>query len=1184
MKFVDTGDGIDDNGGSPQTVKKDYIYVTWGWNSNYTAPLNFEIAIFTGTDPTASSNYIVPIQKALPTDRALQVNVPIKTQLTGLNSAVRAIFGGTTPPSPWTSTVVNAVTSVPAVTPLGTAAGVTSAQGAANTANAVIAQQNSASYMTNSDKISFVAQWVAESNTQTTLDAQAVAAGVSHTAYDNAVSNVSTGLITAGAPANWASIWPDGTTSGPWTNVLLTLNSLWAAVATQRAALVNSISAAGAAAAQTAAIASAATASSSAIATALTTAATTAQGYATTAKNNAVSAINTAVGAVVPGAVDAATAVSGLQAIATAALAGGINLIPNANSELGPISGVGGLYVAASGVAYSGTYCRILLGNPYVGLSPIIPCVAGQQFTWSLMALCNAASDSAMSIYFSWRNAAGGEISTSGYKAMTLNSTNYTQWSTTLTVPAGAVGVVFAVTSGTSGVTYYLDNLLAYQVTAETQAAAAAAAAAQQVHTFASFAALPALPSSSYPAGFGPVLTLSDGSMYRVDPSGATWDRIMFAATAVIGQLLASNVTVDASLQAAIVSAGAVKTQMLSVVTDATASGPGGTVQIGGGAIRAQSIGVQNLTVANFDNLVPNPGCQNISPAAGTLEAAGLYNWGAPYPGAIGTKLSPNGWVRVLSCGAGGNVFARLNLVPCAAGDVFTAQAQAVYCANFLGVVWAGLSFLKADGVTDVGDFYSTQGMGATFDFNSPTALSVTATAPAGAAYAAMFIQLYNPSAAQTVAFNNFYMRRCMDSSVVVDGSILTQKLAANAVMTSNFTTDTGQTASSLGATGVPSGNPTNGVWLGVGSASPMWSGPGGIKVGMPVYGGTYVSYKIDAPAVMSFNSLRTNYNVASPPQYPRFWYGGNCDGGTLGGAPNINRLTLNVTVWDTTNHIAWMDLVLVPSTASDNLDAMRYANIQFYRQSAAGTSGTLTAVGPIHKVTLPDRMYQDPASDGDGVNAVATTASAAHSGFSGGFLACIVTLYNAFGASASNCFYTPAGWTAGASLVNNGTSFPSGLSGGGSGGGGGGGGGIGCVPAGTPLLMADRSWLPIEQAGIGMEVAAWDDQTLQPVRARIARTFVFEDRALWRIVTTDGELVCSHDHRILQGDSWVPARESVVGTPTLWRLATGQLVYSTILEAAPTGDTATVYHVGLDHGHVYCAGDILAHNMKAPN
>ncbi len=105
-------------------------------------------------------------------------------------------------------------------------------------------QINSVDYLTNLDKISLIQQWEAELQTQSQLDAQATTYGVSSASYDSAVAALSTGLITAGAPSNWATIWPDGTTSGPWTGVMTSLQGWWSTISSARAALTGSINAA----------------------------------------------------------------------------------------------------------------------------------------------------------------------------------------------------------------------------------------------------------------------------------------------------------------------------------------------------------------------------------------------------------------------------------------------------------------------------------------------------------------------------------------------------------------------------------------------------------------------------------------------------------------------------------------------------------------------------------------------------------------------------------------------------------------------------------------------------------------------------------------------------------------------------------------------------------------------------
>jgi hypothetical protein len=110
-------------------------------------------------------------------------------------------------------------------------------------------------YLSNQDKINLMAQYTAELAMKTSLDTLASTWSVSSSAYDTAAGNISSALITAGAPSNWATTWPDGTTSGPWPGIQTSLANLWAQVATQRTALQSSISAAQASAAFAASLA-----------------------------------------------------------------------------------------------------------------------------------------------------------------------------------------------------------------------------------------------------------------------------------------------------------------------------------------------------------------------------------------------------------------------------------------------------------------------------------------------------------------------------------------------------------------------------------------------------------------------------------------------------------------------------------------------------------------------------------------------------------------------------------------------------------------------------------------------------------------------------------------------------------------------------------------------------------------
>jgi hypothetical protein len=113
------------------------------------------------------------------------------------------------------------------------------AKALADAAQTGVNQINSVDYLSNQDKIQLRRDWDAEQQIKTQLDAQAASLGVTATAYDNAVAALSTNLIAAGAPAGWATSWPDGTTFAA-TSIVTNLRTWWSSIATNRAALQKS--------------------------------------------------------------------------------------------------------------------------------------------------------------------------------------------------------------------------------------------------------------------------------------------------------------------------------------------------------------------------------------------------------------------------------------------------------------------------------------------------------------------------------------------------------------------------------------------------------------------------------------------------------------------------------------------------------------------------------------------------------------------------------------------------------------------------------------------------------------------------------------------------------------------------------------------------------------------------------
>jgi len=102
---------------------------------------------------------------------------------------------------------------------------------------------NSVDYLAVIDQITVLRDWNNEANVKSQLDSQATALSITteKTTYDNAVAALSTNLISAGAPAGWASgSWPSSV-FGPVTNIMLSLAGWWATIATARTALINKI-------------------------------------------------------------------------------------------------------------------------------------------------------------------------------------------------------------------------------------------------------------------------------------------------------------------------------------------------------------------------------------------------------------------------------------------------------------------------------------------------------------------------------------------------------------------------------------------------------------------------------------------------------------------------------------------------------------------------------------------------------------------------------------------------------------------------------------------------------------------------------------------------------------------------------------------------------------------------------
>ena len=335
----------------------------------------------------------------------------------------------------------------------------------------------SGDYLTNLDKINLITAWNQELQTQTALLAQAALYSISHSAYDATLATLSGGLIAAGAPASWATIWPDNLTMHS-TGICGSLAGWWASIAYQRGLLQSACSNAAAAAAQAAAIASAATNVMTKM-NVMGLKTPSALGYAYASKpslpNGAYPAGSCWLttdskevqvngdGTLWEDVIVAAAGVFGQLLASQLTIANYDNLVPNPNSEMAaPVGGWGnapegqGVYISAPD-AYTGNGLRYLSAGQQILVTHKIPVVMGDTYNFSAMSkhVGSGTSQIYLQTYDANGSATGNVLLT---QALT---TTYTQISANWTVAQVAgVDTAFVAMSlyGNGGYSYF-DNL-----------------------------------------------------------------------------------------------------------------------------------------------------------------------------------------------------------------------------------------------------------------------------------------------------------------------------------------------------------------------------------------------------------------------------------------------------------------------------------------------------------------------------------------------------------------------------------------------------------------------------------------------------------------------------------------------------------------------------------------------------
>ena len=466
------------------------------------------------------------------------------------------------------------------------------------------------------------------------------------------------------------------------------------------------------------------------------------------------------------------------------------NLIPNPNSEQTPPTGgwptgaYEGAGVYSGDPAFAGTYTRRINSNGTFVRLPVtapIPASAGDTFIFQAQAMDWWGSNGAwvMIEFFDTLANVASDTSLSCVRTQLSNSAAAWQLiSVTGTAPAGTQFVVFSLNNTqVAGRNCNFDNLYARRcadasiivdgsivaskmaansITAGNAAIAAAAIGTAAIQDAAiTNAKVASLDAGKITTGYLAAGIIQAGSLDASKITAGTITSDRMTANTITGDRIQAN-TLDAS-----------KITANTITAGQISAGAIGATQIAANAITANSLTLQG------DNLIPNPSCNLPTPSggwpSGALETALLYS-GDP---------DPNGTYLTRRINGTGN-FQRYHVtapIPCAPGDVFLFQGWM----NNWG--WGGGNLLM--------EFCSTYenalaGGSITYGFSPSgegTVVSLIMTAPAGATYVIFSIASSQP-AGQNVNFCNLLAKRCASSSLIVDGAVTAQKLAATLAIT----------------------------------------------------------------------------------------------------------------------------------------------------------------------------------------------------------------------------------------------------------------------------------------------------------------------------------------------------------------------------------------------------------------
>jgi hypothetical protein len=140
------------------------------------------------------------------------------------------------------------------------------------------------------------------------------------------------------------------------------------------------------------------------------------------------------------------------------------------------------------------------------------------------------------------------------------------------------------------------------------------------------------------------------------------------------------------------------------------------------------------------------------------------------------------------------------------------------------------------------------------------------------------------------------------------------------------------------------------------------------------------------------------------------------------------------------------------------------------------------------------------------------------------------------------------------------------------------------CFAAGTPVLMADGTWQPIETIGVGAAVLGFDEKDGRVVAARVSERLEHEPDPIHRalIEGLDRELLVTSNHRFYSGGRWRPIGHLAPQSELFhFDAQRSESTPRRLLALEPTGSRAPVFNIEVEHAHSYFVDGVLVHNGK---